>query len=210
MQDHNITNRFIHRTMKKIGITGQMGSGKSFVTREIEKLGAPVFIMDIEARKIQETNQELIQKLQERFPECYKDGVLDRIKTREVLFADESRTNLMDMDSIIRPYLIDELNKFYENNKQSDYVLVESALIFEHGVEDLFDEIVLVNADPVMRKRRAIERDGITEVDYDQRMKDQIPDEIKKSKSSYILDNDFSDNIQEKIHSLHQFLKQSK
>ena len=196
--------------MKKIGITGQMGSGKSFVTREIEKLGAPVFIMDIEARKIQETNQELIQKLQERFPECYKDGVLDRIKTREVLFADESRTNLMDMDSIIRPYLIDELNKFYENNKQSDYVLVESALIFEHGVEDLFDEIVLVNADPVMRKRRAIERDGITEVDYDQRMKDQIPDEIKKSKSSYILDNDFSDNIQEKIHSLHQFLKQSK
>lgn len=57
---------------------------------------------------------------------------------------------------------------------------------------------------------RAIERDGITEVDYDQRMKDQIPDEIKKSKSSYILDNDFSDNIQEKIHSLHQFLKQSK
>ena len=196
--------------MRKIGITGQMGSGKSFVTREIEKLGVPVFIMDIEARKIQETNQELIQKLQERFPECYKDGVLDRIKTREVLFADESRTNLMDMDSIIRPYLIYELNKFYENNKQSDYVLIESALIFEHGVEDLFDEIVLVNADPAMRKRRAIERDGITEVDYDQRMKDQIPDEIKKSKSSYILDNDFSDNIQEKIHSLHQFLKQSK
>ena len=196
--------------MRKIGITGQMGSGKSFVTRGIEKLGVPVFIMDIEARKIQETNQELIQKLQERFPECYKDGVLDRIKTREVLFADESRTNLMDMDSIIRPYLIDELNKFYENNKQSDYVLVESALIFEHGVEDLFDEIVLINADPVMRKRRAIERDGITEVDYDQRMKDQVPDEIKKSKSSYILDNDFSDNIQEKIHSLHQFLKQSK
>lgn len=196
--------------MRKIGITGQMGSGKSFVTREIEKLGVPVFIMDIEARKIQGTNQELIQKLQERFPECYKDGVLDRIKTREVLFADESRTNLMDMDFIIRPYLIDELNKFYENNKQSDYVLVESALIFEHGVEDLFDEIVLVNADPVMRKRRAIERDGITEVDYDQSMKDQIPDEIKNSKSSYILDNDFSDNIQEKIHSLHQFLKQSK
>ena len=196
--------------MRKIGITGQMGSGKSFVTRGIEKLGVPVFIMDIEARKIQETNQELIQKLQERFPECYKDGVLDRIKTREVLFADESRTNLMDMDSIIRPYLIYELNKFYENNKQSDYVLIESALIFEHGVEDLFDEIVLINADPVMRKRRAIERDGITEVDYDQRMKDQIPDEIKKSKSSYILDNDFSNNIQEKIHSLHQFLKQSK
>ena len=195
---------------RKIGITGQMGSGKSFVTRGIEKLGVPVFIMDIEARKIQETNQELIQKLQERFPECYKDGVLDRIKTREVLFADESRTNLMDMDSIIRPYLIDELNKFYENNKQSDYVLVESALIFEHGVEDLFDEIVLINADPVMRKRRAIERDGITEVDYDQRMKDQVPDEIKKSKSSYILDNDFSDNIRKKIHSLHQFLKQSK
>ena len=196
--------------MRKIGITGQMGSGKSFVTREMEKLGVPVFIMDIEAKKLQATNQELISKLQSRFPDCYNNGVLDREKTREVLFGDETRKNLRDMDNIIRPYILKELSNFYALNSSEDYIFVESALIFEHGVEDLFDEIVLVDADPVMRKRRAIERDGITEVDYDQRMKDQVPDEIKKSKSSYILDNDFSDNIRKKIHSLHQFLKQSK
>lgn len=91
--------------MNRVGITGSMGSGKTFVIKEFEKIGVPILLMDDLAKEIQISNKELIKKLIARFPEGYPNGVLDRIKMREILFSDKTGINKKDIGNILRPYL---------------------------------------------------------------------------------------------------------
>ena len=103
------------------------------------------------------------------------------------------------MSNIIMPYVNSEIDKFYKVNKNSKYVIVESALIYEYNLEDMFDEIIYVKSDKNLRKEMAIKRDNITSEEYDLRMKSQIPDEVKIEKSRYIITNDYTENVIEQV-----------
>ena len=106
--------------MKKIACTGQMGSGKSFITREFSKLGVPTLMMDDVAKLVQIIYPDLIEKLKRRFPEGYPNGVLDKMKMREILFFNKSGQNLKDISEVIKPYLMLEVDKFYQQNKDKN------------------------------------------------------------------------------------------
>jgi dephospho-CoA kinase len=193
--------------MNRVGITGSMGSGKTFVIKEFGKIGVPILLMDDLAKEIQISNKELIKKLVTRFPEGYPNGVLDRIKMREILFSDKTGINKKDIGNILRPYLYQEINNFYLKNKDADYVMVESALLYEYHLEDMFDCIIFVYSDPELRREKAMLRDNITIEEYNNRMKDQIPDEIKLKKSDFAIVNDFTDNVLKEINKLHKILQ---
>lgn len=193
--------------MNRVGVTGSMGSGKTFVIKEFGKIGVPILLMDDLAKQIQITNKELIEKLVDRFPEGYPNGVLDRIKMREILFSDKTGINKKDIGNILRPYLYQEINNFYLKNKYADYVMVESALLYEYHLEDMFDCIIFVYSDPELRREKAMLRDNITIEEYNNRMKDQIPDEIKLKKSDFAIVNDFTNNVLIEINKLHKILQ---
>jgi dephospho-CoA kinase len=192
--------------MKKIAITGQMGSGKSFITKEFSKLGVPTLIMDEVAKLVQTTYPELIQKLESRFPEGYPNGVLDKMKMREILFFDKSGQNLKDISELIKPYLQKEIDKFYQINSDKNFVLVESALLFEYNSQSNFDLVIFVHSDPQLRKQKAIERDKITSEEYDNRMKNQLSDEFKLENSDYTIINDFTENTIDEVYKLFKIL----
>lgn len=182
--------------MIKVGITGSMGSGKTFISKKFEsEFNIPLLLMDDVAKSIQASNKELLAKLVKRFPEGYPNNNLDRIKMREILFEDKSGVNQKDMSEIISPYILKEIQSFYEFNKHRDYVLVESALLFEYKLESLFDIIIFVNSDPVLRKSKALKRDNITSEEYDNRMKKQLPDEYKLEHSDYTIVNSYNDDV---------------
>lgn len=178
--------------MLKIGLTGPMGSGKTFVALEFAKLGAPILIMDEVVRELQTTNIDLIKKIETRFPKSYVDGKMDKQVMIKTLFYDETGKNLKDISDIIQPFLIKELNKFYAQYKHKQYVIVESALLYEYNLDNLFDKIIYVNSDRRLRKEVAMKRDGITSDEYDRRMRTQLPDELKIEKSDFIVNNDYS------------------
>ena len=192
--------------MKKICVTGSMGSGKSFITKEFSKLGVPTLMMDDIAKLVQVKYLELIQKLQSRFPDGYPNGVLDKMKMREILFFDKSGQNLKDMSELIKPYLIMEIDKFYQENLDKPFVIVESALVFEHNLQNNFDQIIFVYSDPELRKRKALERDKITSEEYDNRMKNQLSDEFKMKNSDYTIINDFTENVIDEVYKLYKLL----
>jgi len=192
--------------MKKICVTGSMGSGKSFITKEFSKLGVPTLMMDDIAKLVQVKYLELIQKLQSRFPDGYPNGVLDKMKMREILFFDKSGQNLKDMSELIKPYLIMEIDKFYQENLDKPFVIVESALVFEHNLQNNFDQIIFVYSDPELRKRKALERDKITSEEYDNRMKNQLSDEFKIKNSDYTIINDFTENVIDEVYKLYKLL----
>jgi len=192
--------------MKKIAITGNQGSGKSFITREFSKLGAPTLMMDDVAKLVQTIYIDLIEKLKLRFPEGYSNGVLDKMKMREILFFDKSGQNLKDISEIIKPYLMLEVDKFYHQNKESKFVIVESALLFEYNLQSNFDAVIFVHSDPQLRKQKALERDKITSEEYDNRMKNQLSDEFKLENSDYTIINDFTDNAINEVYKLFKIL----
>jgi len=192
--------------MKKIACTGQMGSGKSFITREFSKLGVPTLMMDDVAKLVQTIYPDLIEKLKRRFPEGYPNGVLDKMKMREILFFDKSGQNLKDISELIKPYLMLEVDKFYQQNKESKFVIVESALLFEYNLQSNFDAVIFVHSDSKLRKQKAIERDKITYEEYDNRMKNQLSDEFKLKNSDYTIINDFTENTIDEVYKLFNIL----
>ena len=192
--------------MKKIGITGSMGSGKTFVAMKFAILGVPVLIMDQVVKQLQNTNESLIKKIKRRFPDSYTGNVMNREYMVKKLFYDETGKNLKDISEIIKPYLKQELDKFYEEFKDKKYVLVESALIYEYNIQDHFDEIIFVNSDSKKRKQMAMERDKITSDEYNRRMKNQISDEFKIEKSKYIINNNYTEEVFDQVKQLNELI----
>ena len=99
--------------MKKVGITGSMGSGKTFIAMKFASLGVPVLIMDQVVKQLQNTNESLIKKIKKRFPDSYVGNVMNKEYMVRKLFYDETGKNLKDISEIIKQYLKEELDKFY-------------------------------------------------------------------------------------------------
>jgi dephospho-CoA kinase len=185
--------------MKKIAITGAQGSGKTYIAMKFAQLQVPVLIIDQVIKQLQSTNQDVISKMQKRFQKCYRDVHSTHECLKKLLFFDKTGKNLKDLSDILRPHLINEFNKFCNEYSNKEWVLVESALIYEYGVQELFDDIIFVKSDPGLRKKVALRRDGISSKEYDLRMKSQLPDSYKIEKCKYIIENDYTENVFEKV-----------
>lgn len=183
-----------------------MGSGKTYVAMKFASLGVPVLIMDQVVKQLQNTNESLIKKIKRRFPDSYTGNVMNREYMIKKLFYDETGKNLKDISEIIKPFLKEELDKFYLEFKDKNYVLVESALIYEYNIQDQFDEIIFVNSDAKKRKQMAMNRDKITSDEYNRRMRNQMPDEFKIQNSKYIINNDYTDGVFEQVKNLNELI----
>jgi len=192
--------------MKRIAITGPMGSGKSTIAMKFATLKIPVLIMDQVVRQLQNNNESLIKKIKKRFPDSYTGNIMNKEYMVKKLFYDETGKNLKDISEIIKPYLKEELDKFYEEFSDKKYVLVESALIYEYNMQDEFDDVIFVNADPKKRKQMAMSRDKITSDEYNRRMKTQMPDEFKIEKSKYIITNDYTEVVFEQVKQINELI----
>jgi dephospho-CoA kinase len=120
------------------------------------------------------------------------------------LFFDDTGKNLKDISEIIKPFLKDELDKFYKEHQNKKYVLVESALIYEYEFQEQFDEIIFVNSDPQVRKKMAMKRDQISSAEYDRRMKTQLPDEFKIQSSKWVIQNNYTDDVFEQVKQINE------
>jgi len=194
--------------MKKIGITGQMGSGKTHISMKFANLGVPVLIMDQVVKQLQISNFDLIRKIKKRFPNSYIQNQMNRDYMIKTLFYDETGKNLRDISEIIKPFLMTEINNFYLENEHKTYVLVESALIYEYNLQNIFSEIIFVNSNSEVRKKMAMKRDGISSKEYDLRMKSQLSDEYKIKNSNWTINNDYTDEVENQIKSIHESLLQ--
>jgi dephospho-CoA kinase len=194
--------------MMKVAITGEMGAGKSFCAELFAKLGVPVFNFDKAVKEQQNINKKLRAEIIEAFGNVYIDDRLNIPVVRKLVFedSDESRSNLKRLTKICSPYAQNAFDEFSEQNSKHPYTLAESAILFESGLNRSFDRIIYVTADAELRLKKAIERDGITEFEYKQRMKDQMDSEMKKKGSQFIITNDYTDNLLTQVESLHKRL----
>lgn len=156
--------------MKKIAITGGIGSGKSVVASYIRELGYPVFSCDEIYCEII-NSPEYIRKIQENFPSSIVGGKIDRKILSEIIFIDEEKRK--KLNSIAHPMIIECL--FAQMNKCSSvYVFAEVPLLFEGNFENLFDKIIVVTREREHRISALLNRDGYTREGVERKLSAQF------------------------------------
>lgn len=181
--------------MKKkllVGITGGIGSGKSIVSSVIESAGYCVLKSDLIAKEIMQNDEIIRKKIIETFgQESYTNEKLNTKFLAEKVFS--SKENVEKINSIVHPVTIKKTLELANIEFQkSNYVFVESALIYEAKIKNYFDYIILVYSDEQTRIKRVMERDKISEEEIRRRMQFQIPDEKKKAWADFVIENNNS------------------
>ena len=193
--------------MKKVAITGNIGSGKSWVCELFkQRLGIPVYNSDNAAKQLY-FQPDVREKLVNRFGDVFylSDTELNRKYIADLIFSDEKAQR--DLEGILYPALFVDFEQ-WTSTQNAPYVLFESALIFEKRLEKQFDAIVMVSASEETRLRRAMERDHCDGATIRARMAKQWPEEGKRLLADYVIwhENDDEDEaLMEQIMHVHKF-----
>ena len=186
--------------MKTIGITGGIGSGKSYVSNLLrQKFGIPVYDCDKEAKRLTAEDEEIRQRLIALVgPEVFAGGGLNKQLLADYLFADVEHASAVN--AIIHPIVLLDFEKWAADNGQQTTVGLESAILYESGFNASVDYVLFVDAPEDVRLRRAMLRDNASEAQIRARMKMQRP-ELHRLQADFIIDNSTDDNtrLQEQL-----------
>lgn len=173
--------------MKKIGITGGIGSGKTFVCQILEKLGYPVFYSDQVAKKLMNENIDLTLKIKKLLGEkSYPNGIMDKSFIAQKIF--ETPMLRDELNAIVHPEVYIAFENWYKT-QTSKLVFNESALLFETGSYKRFDKTILITADISIKIERIKKRDQLDEIEIKRRMNSQLSDEIKYNLADFVIEN---------------------
>jgi dephospho-CoA kinase len=163
--------------MKRIGITGGIGSGKSFVANIIEKIGYPVYYSDLRSKELTNSHSIIQQGLIDLVGEnVYFEGELDKKILAEAIFSnDEMRQKI---NQLIHPIVRQDFED-WAKAQTSDLIFNEAAILFETGAYRNFDATVLIYAPIELRLKRVLNRDIITKEEVLARVNYQMSDEEK-------------------------------
>lgn len=171
-----------------VGITGGIGSGKSFVCRIIEAMGYPVFYSDAQAKRIISSDTEAVSAIKALFgEEAYIGNELNRPFLAEKIFSDPSLRS--KMNEIVHP-LVRKAFDNWATQSESEIVFNEAAILFETGGYKAFDKTILITAPQELKIKRVQQRDLITTEQIKERMHAQWADEAKIPLADFVINND--------------------
>ena len=190
--------------MKKIGITGGIGSGKTYVASVFQSFGIPIFNADIQAKKIMTSSRKLIKLVKEEFGnDIYKDSDLNKEKLSSIVFSNSDK--LQKLNSLVHPIVKEEFNNWCKK-QTSSYVIKEAAILFESNSHIGLDAVICVSAPLDLRMKRLLNRDDYSEKEIKKRIENQISQEEKEKLSDYIIINDEKELLLPKIIKIHKEL----
>ena len=189
--------------MLKIGLTGNMGSGKTTVSKIFEILGITVFYADDEAKKVMVTDQILINAIKSAFGAIsyFDDGTLNRKHIASIVFNND--TELKKLNSLVHPAVFRAFDEWLKNFDDVPYVLKEAALLFESDSYRFCDYTIMVQAPLDTRIKRVMKRNGLTLNEVERRNSNQFSEEKKTQLADYIIKNDDTQLVIPQVLELH-------
>lgn len=190
--------------MYKVGVTGGIGSGKSVVCNMLRERGVAVYNCDIRAKELMSADEVIAKQLVERFgPETFVNGELNRAYLAERVFGNAEE--LAALNAIVHPRVIEDFEQWAQR-QQGEYVVIESAILFESGIDSRVDVTVAVMAPESLRLERTMQRDAISREQVEERMRNQLSDDERCSRSKYAIVNIELDELEEDVEQLHRRL----
>lgn len=173
--------------MKIVGLTGGIGSGKSTVLRLFQDLGAAIFIADIEAKKLMNSDKGLIADIVNLFGEnAFVNNTLNTNYIASIVFKESQK--LEKLNALVHPKVREQFYNFIKETK-AEIVIYEAAILFESGSDKICDFVITVTADFNKKIDRIMNRDGVTKQQILDRMKHQSNDDYKIKKSNFVITN---------------------
>lgn len=177
-----------------VGITGGIGSGKSYICEKFRAMGIPVYNADDRAKFLMENNPELIVKLKENFgEEIYIHEKLNRKALANKVFNNTEALALLN--SLVHPAVEKDVANWAEINKNQKYLIKEAALLFETGSYKNLDKTILVHAPEEERILRVMKRDKSTKEQVLARIQNQLSDLEKMEHADFIINNNGKNEI---------------
>ncbi len=193
---------------KQIGLTGNIGSGKTTVGRLFETIGVPVYYADDHAKRLLNT-PEVASKVKTIFGnDCIAaDGLPDRKALAKKVFADVRL--LQKLNEIIHPLVGMDFERWTENYAALPYVIMEAAILFETERAKQLYKNILVTAPEQLRIRRVCERDGVAAEDVRKRMQHQLPEAEKVQIADFVINNNGEEPLIPQVERIHQSISAS-
>jgi dephospho-CoA kinase len=190
--------------MLKIGITGNIGSGKTTVSKLFEVLGIPVFYADAAAKNIMTADPLLIAGIKKAFGDAayLSNGSLDRKYIANIVFNDDSE--LAKLNALTHPAVFRAFDAWVSGIKNVPYVLKEAALLFESTSYKMCDYSLLVTAPLDMRIARVTKRDNSSRAQVEAREAKQFTEARKRELADYIIENDETRLLIPQVLELHE------
>ena len=172
--------------MIKIGILGDIGSGKSYVAKQF---GCPVFDADAEVTKIYKKNKNCFNKLKNKLPKYIYSFPIKKKEIGKAII--ENQNNLKKIIKIVHPIVRTNMNKFIKKNKKKKMVVLDIPLLLENKINKKNYILVFVDSNKKEIQKRLKKRANYNSVILNKLKKIQLPLEIKKKKSKFSIKNNF-------------------
>jgi dephospho-CoA kinase len=186
-----------------IGVTGGIGSGKTAVTDEFEKLGITIVDADIAARTVVEAGQPALQAIAERFGEhiLLNDGSLDRAALRKIVFSGPEQR--IWLEQLTHPLIRQEITTGLKN-AQSQYAILASPLLIESKQYQLANRVLVVDTPEALQMSRTVKRDNNDPQQVKAIIKAQLPRQTRLEHADDVITNDQSlDYLHQQVKTLH-------
>jgi dephospho-CoA kinase len=192
--------------MKKIGITGGIGSGKTTVCRIFESMGIPIYFADAEAKKIMVKNPSVKKQIKDLLGEnsYHKNGKPNRLYISDKIFNDKDL--LTSINEIIHPAVQIDCERWFEQLKSAQkyaYALKEAALLVETGNFKKLDALIVVTCPENIRIQRVIKRDKLSHEKVESKLKNQLSEDQKIAVADYLINNDGSESLIPQVWKIH-------
>jgi len=196
--------------MLRVGLTGSIGVGKSFVTSVFEELGCHVLDADLTAREVVMPGTPGLKAITEEFGEeiLNTDGTLDRKRLGARIFTDQAKRERLN--HLLHPFIIarqDEIMRGWEAEDPNGIGIIDAALMIESGGYKRFDKLIVVHCRPEVQLERLMLRDKLSREEALRRISSQMPQEEKQKFADYLIDtSDGFEPTRTQIISVHQKL----
>jgi dephospho-CoA kinase len=172
--------------MIRIGIVGDIGSGKSYIAKQF---GFPIFNADLEVSKIYKKNRKCFKKLKRLFPNHIRSFPIKRKELSQAVL--ENKKNVKKINKIVHPEVRLRMNKFFNKNKKKKAIILDIPLLLEGKINKKNDILVFVEAKKKEINKRLKKRYNFNLKIFKKLKKLQLPLETKRVKSNFIIKNNF-------------------
>lgn len=195
--------------MLKVGLTGGIGAGKTTIARIFRQLGYPVYIADIEASRLMNTDFQIRRELSELVGmDIYtQETQVDKKKLADIIFKHPEI--LKQVNRIVHPRVVADFNNWCVS-RNAKIVFFETAILFEAGLEKNVDYTICIYASPEARIKRVMVRDQTTAEKVMARMENQMDDQEKCRRSDFTIYTDGEIMVMEQINLIIEKLENTK
>ena len=189
-----------------VGLTGGIGSGKTTVAKLFSNYAnVAIYIADVEAKKLINSSTSIKQQITKLFgANAYKNNILDRKYIGQLVF--NSKEKLQALNKIVHPAVKEHFANFVKSNQNKDYILYESAILFESNSIEKLDFIISVYVDLEERIQRVMVRDSVEKKEVLARINNQWKEDKILLLSNYLIINSSIENTKDQVRKIHNIL----